>query len=590
MAVFHPHTVKCLCGQTLTVLLADSINVKRSPEARERILRGELHRASCPACKRQMTVEKPFYYTDLTRNAFFKVFPRGERHTWKKASNDLDAASNLVPGTIAATTGRTLRVLFGMDELREKLIAQDANIDDRIVELLKVLVVHEHPVLLRRARLRLILDNVKKDTFEFTAAYEHHQQRFRVAIPRERVESVAARTEQLKAWVKGAHQTENIFEEPDHWVNMWRWSPQPSALDRLKAYAAQIRAGTAITTTTAAFKQMLVGLPRGNHLPPWAKQDLRTLFEYAKAKKLQTLQDQLFEIRFGIELEDDWSMNNDPEDIDTLWKLLKDLPDTSVEGNTKIHEILLSEGEGGGLYNPETFDISIGSDELTNREKFEDVMRHEVGHAVHEQKSDLINDWLASRFGWRIFGANDADIDRWVGLMGGWGTLTPVQRTDVRQYLRTALGGGTSWQPGPPPAAPAGHPWYGATFGPRLAFERSGPYWFQNYKSWYRRGTRAFFLNFWYRTLMAVDTKTLDLVAKMPDAYASMSHFEFFAELFALYYDLDDPKRSVIPANVSKWIAANLGAVETGAPIAAASRAKREWETIVRPRRRSKKR
>ena len=35
MAVFHPHTVKCICGQTLTVLLADSINVKRSPEARE---------------------------------------------------------------------------------------------------------------------------------------------------------------------------------------------------------------------------------------------------------------------------------------------------------------------------------------------------------------------------------------------------------------------------------------------------------------------------------------------------------------------------------------------------------------------------
>jgi hypothetical protein len=56
------------------------------------------------------------------------------------------------------------------------------------------------------------------------------------------------------------------------------------------------------------------------------------------------------------------------------------------------------------------------------------------------------------------------------------------------------------------------------------------------------------------------------------------------------WYDLDDPKRSVIPATVSKWIAANLGAVETGAPIAAASRAKREWETIVRPRRRSKKR
>src|ERR1051325_3157541 len=60
MAVFHPHTVKCVCGNTLTVQLADSINVKRAPDLRERILRGELHRAACPACGRQMTRAKSF--------------------------------------------------------------------------------------------------------------------------------------------------------------------------------------------------------------------------------------------------------------------------------------------------------------------------------------------------------------------------------------------------------------------------------------------------------------------------------------------------------------------------------------------------
>ena len=68
MAVFHPHVVECVCGNRLNVNLADSINVKRSPETREQILRGELHRASCSVCARHMTVEKPFYYTDLTRN------------------------------------------------------------------------------------------------------------------------------------------------------------------------------------------------------------------------------------------------------------------------------------------------------------------------------------------------------------------------------------------------------------------------------------------------------------------------------------------------------------------------------------------
>lgn len=589
MAVFRPLTVKCGCGNALVVQLAESINAKRSPESREKILRGELHRTACTACGRQMTIERPFYYTDLTRDAFFKVLPRRERHRWREASKELDAAAGKFPESLSKPGSRSLRVLFGMDELREKLVAQDSGLDDRFVELLKVFLVYEHPVLLRRSRLRLSLDSVNEDAVEFTAAYEHHQQRFRLGIPREIVDDLAEKPEQIREWASSAHPHGSIFELPDHWVNMWRWSPQPSALDRLKGYAEQARKGDAVDTGSSAFQQMLTQLPRGAHLPPWAKQDLRSLFDYAKKNSLQSLEDQLFEIRFGIELEDDWATNQDPEDIDTLWKLLKDLPDSNVEGNTKIREILLDVGEGGGYYDPTSYDIAIGSNELADREAFEDVMRHEVGHAVHENHNDMVNGWLDSRFGWKVFGTSDAEIDQWVALMGGWGTLTNTQKKETRQYLRMALGGGGGWSPGPTPTPPAGHPWYGAKFGPRLAFEKSGAYWYTNFKKWHRATGRAFFMNFYYSTFMAVDIATLDLVAKMPDDYAAMSHFEFFAELYALHYDLDDPKRSAIPADVSKWIDQNIGAPEQGAPKPARPAKKREWETITRPGTRSKK-
>lgn len=583
MAVYHPVTVKCRCGNTLSVQLADSLNIKRSPEAREKILRGELHRVSCPSCNHQMTVEKPFYYSDLTRNAFFKVLPRGERHLWKRASKELEAAASFFPEDLSQSNGRTLRVVFGMDELREKLVAQDAGIDDRFVELLKVFLVYEHPVLLRRSRLRLVLDRVTADAFEFTANYEHHKQRFRLSIPNEIVKEIGDKPDELKNWVKKAHPKSNIFELQDHWVNMWRWSPQPSALDNLKSYAEQVRNGKKIDTGTAGFRQMLDLLPRGNHLPTWAKRDMRTIFEFAKANDLQALQDKLFEIRFEIELEDDWAANNDPEDIDTLWKLLKDLPDSNVEGNTKINEILLEVGEGGGWYSPTSYDIGIGSDELVNRERLEDVMRHEVGHAVHEMRDELVNAWLEERFGWHIFGITDSEIDQWVGLMGGWGGLSATEQKQVRQYLRLAVGDGGSWQPGPTPSPPSGHPWYRADFGPRLAFENTGASWYRNYKSWYTNNGRAFFLNFWYRTLMAVDLKTLELVDEMPDNYAAMSHFEFFAELYALHYDLDDPKHDKIPKDVAEWLDKNIGAPEPAAPMPSAPSDKAPWETITRP-------
>jgi hypothetical protein len=564
MAVFRQHTVTCACGRVFKVSLADSINVKRSPAAREAILRSELHRGTCPGCHERMTVEKPFYYTDLTRNALFKVLPRGERHTFKAASKRLDAVAKLVPNEL--TEGpRKLRVLFGMDELREKLVAEDAGFDDRVVELLKVLLIYEHPVLLRRPRLRLTLDSVSKTELRFLATYEHDKKGFRVAFPRKLAEELARDRKKLEAWTAGAHRAP-LFDLPDHWVNTWRWSPQPTALERLRGFVQAIGDGDGVDTASPAFKQMLTGLPRGSHLPTWAKQDLRTLELYAKKKKLPEIEAALFRIRFDIELENDWAENDDPNDIDTLWRLLKDLPDTDVEGNTKIHELILLEGDGGGTYSSSSHDISIGSDELANRERFEDVVRHEVGHAVHELHEKLVNGWLTKEFGWQMLSTDDDDVDTWVGLMGGWGTLTASQQRDVRRALRTAIGGGSSWDPGPTPKLPAGHPWHGAAFGPRLAFEKTGGSWYQNFKTWHRAKGKAFFLNYWYETLMVVDEATLKLIAQMPDDYAAMSQYEFFAELYALFYDVDDKARKAIPDDIQSWFATSFGPAETGAP------------------------
>lgn len=583
MAVYHPHTVTCACGNALIVQLATSVNAGRSPQVREQILKEELHRVACSACGRKITVEKPFYYTDLPRNTFFRVLPRGERHCWRRASAELDRAVEFFGEGFSPAEGRTLRVVFGMDELREKLVMQDAGFDDRLVELLKVLLIYEHPILLRRARLRLVLHAVTAEALEFIAAYEHHSQRFRVRMPRPLAEELAADPGKMVDWARRAHPTSSLFDLPDHWVNLWRWSPQPPALEQLRAYAQELSAGKDVDTASPAFQQMLQGLPRGNHLPRWAKQDLRTLFEYAKRQDDQRLQDALFELRFGIELEDDWSSNQDRDDIDTLWQLLRDLPDTHVEGNTRLDEILLID-DSGGWYDPSTHDIAIGAGLLSDRESFEDVMRHEVGHAVYEMHKAEADAWLETRFGWATFSPyNKAQVDRWVDLMGGWGPLTPQQQAEVQSYLQIACGSSQSWDPGSAPWVPPGHPWHADDFGPRLAFERSESKWYRTYPQWYRANGKAFFLNYWYATLVAVDESTLDLVAQLPDDYAAMSHFEFFAELYALYYDPDDPRWNVVPQEVRDWFDQHAGAPEAESPRPAPPDDGEPWENTIRP-------
>ena len=559
MSVYHNYSVKCGCGETLEVPLADGVNVTRTPDARKEILRGEFHRYSCQACGAEGIVEKEFFYTDFENNCFIKVMPRQDRHQWQRASKTLDAETDQVPEALSAASRRTLRVVFGLGELREKLVSQDAQLDDRVVEILKVLAIYEHPFLVQRPRLRLLLDKVSDETIDFVACFDHQNDRFRVRIPRRNGDDLAGRPEELEGWLSRAHGSESLFRlRNDYWINFWRWSPQTKALSLLADYAAQARRMEYLPQDSKLFEFMLNYLPRGNHLPSWAKGGLRDLFVYAKARKDGKLQDELFEIHFGIGLDDDWHKNDDPDDIDTLWKLLRDLPDTHIEGSTEIRDLNLAGGTSG-RYEPSTNDIYIGGGLLSERELFESQVRHEVGHAVHEQFRAKIDPWLTKRFGWQEFGTADLDIDAWVDLMGGWGDLSATQRSNVRCYLREALGPGKSWRPGPAPNPSADDPWWRTPFGPRSAYEKTGADWWKNRANWHRHGGRAFFMNFQYRKFMVVDEKTLDLIGKMPRRYAAMSKHEFFAELYALYYDLDDDLHSNLPTDVKEWLDTNIG-------------------------------
>lgn len=586
MAVYYPYEIACnQCGFKFTVQLAKGINVGRSPELKKLIVAGTFHKVVCPNCSTAATVEKEFSYSDFSTNTFIKVKPRAERHLWKEASAMLDQSVAGIPEVLANGRDMKLRVVFGMAELREKVLAQEAGIDDRMIELLKVFIVHEHPFLIQKSRVRISFERTTEVAIEFFVCYDHEKKSFMVSIPRWVAENILSREDEMREWVGKSHTRENIFHlKSDHWINMWRWSPQPSALDTLKRYSEQIRRGESVKVESQDFQSMLQSLPKGSQLPAWAKDALNVVYQYAKEINNPKLQDTLFEIRFDKILEDDWAYNNDPGDIDTLWKLLANLPASNVDGNSFIREILFDEGSGGGSYSPETYDIYIGSGALSNQEYFEDTVRHEVGHAVHEKFAVKVNAWLEKRFGWYTFSSvRSSDIDAWVNMMGGWGTLNAVQISQVRNYLIEALGPGQRWTPARPNFVPSNHPWNGRDFGPRLAFENSAANWYSSHRNWYRFNNKAFFLNYWYRTLCVVDVATLGLVDKMPSNYAAMSHFEFFAELYALYFDKDDPSRVNIPTDVTKWLQDNIDVVTTEAAPMRPAVFRKDFEWVVRP-------
>mgnify|MGYP001620033568 FL=1 len=87
-----------------------------------------------------------------------------------------------------------------------------------------------------------------------------------------------------------------------------------------------------------------------------------------------------------------------------------------------------------------------------------------------------------------------------------------------------------------------------------------------NNPAWLLHKGSRFAANFWYATLMVVKDDALAFVnSKMPDNYAAMSPLEFFAELYALYFDLDDPQRKNISKDVAAWMERNIGPAKTPA-------------------------
>ena len=82
---------------------------------------------------------------------------------------------------------------------------------------------------------------------------------------------------------------------------------------------------------------------------------------------------------------------------------------------------------------------------------------------------------------------------------------------------------------------------------------------------------------------MAVDETALDLVSSLPSSYASMSHYEFFAELYALYFDTDNPLRANIPADTVTWFQENIENYQPSPFFPMEERKKELYEEIIRP-------
>ncbi|MCB9543886.1 MAG: CpXC domain-containing protein [Myxococcales bacterium] len=146
MSTFVDGLVVCrACAHRYPAEIADAVHVSTRRELRDAILAGELHRFMCPRCGGSTTVEKLFAYTDFDRFHWFVVVPGAELpfvDDWERFAEETFAAtmrSHCPPMVRDEWAPRMQRrVVFGLAALREKLMAADAGLDDRVLEGMKL--------------------------------------------------------------------------------------------------------------------------------------------------------------------------------------------------------------------------------------------------------------------------------------------------------------------------------------------------------------------------------------------------------------------------------------------------------------------
>jgi hypothetical protein len=184
VSITNKEILRCQCGQENAVMVVKSLNAGRHPHLRDQVLRRELHRWECSACKRTLFLDSDFFWFDWHRKEFIGVFPTSMRGRSESCEQVLAETFEFTMKEQAPQfvkeygVGFFVRTVFGVEELREKLVIHEAGFDDFLVEILKMELLLRHPELVERGVVTLRLDKFQDDGLLLLVPEAHDDSRF----------------------------------------------------------------------------------------------------------------------------------------------------------------------------------------------------------------------------------------------------------------------------------------------------------------------------------------------------------------------------------------------------------------------------
>ncbi len=202
MSTWTPRTVTCECGESIQTRVADGLHISRLPHIRQQILDRTFHRVTCPRCSRVSRIDKKLLYTDFPRHHWIGVCPPAWTPRWSVLERSLtDEFERVIcraapPAIQALGPSFRVRLVFGYDQLAEKLHIFDAGLDDRIVERVKLQILAKHLDLFAPGiQMLLVPPTPASDRLEFEVSRPGHPGYYVVGCTRALYDAEIARGE-----------------------------------------------------------------------------------------------------------------------------------------------------------------------------------------------------------------------------------------------------------------------------------------------------------------------------------------------------------------------------------------------------------
>lgn len=207
MSITDLRQIPCrACGEEVLAVTIESANPARHPPFQEQLLDRELLKMPCPHCDAEHRHYDRFTWIDLPGRLCLVVLHESERPDWPEL--ELEALRELsVPlreegPPFVRAFGETvsIRLVFGLEELREKVVCRIHDLDDRVIEAIKEELVYGSTLDSAEPGMNLTF----KDGDRF------------FDVPWELLEETASRRGELAAELPG------IFDPVATWVNAGR--------------------------------------------------------------------------------------------------------------------------------------------------------------------------------------------------------------------------------------------------------------------------------------------------------------------------------------------------------------------------------